>query len=89
MCLRTTPRQRNGFGNLLNGDYPTQSWLGVSYATGHGVPKDVIRAHMWLNLAAAQGNEEAIAGRDLIAKQMTTAQIDEAQKLAREWKRTP
>jgi len=37
-------------------------------------------------LAAAQGREGAAAIRDLIARRMTPAQIEEAQKLAREGK---
>jgi hypothetical protein len=41
---------------------------------------------MWFNLAAAQGNQEAIKDRDEIARKMTPEQIAEAQKLAHEWK---
>jgi hypothetical protein len=39
-------------------------------------------------LAAAQGEQDAVKGRDDVAKLMTQAQIAEAQKLAREWKPT-
>jgi uncharacterized protein len=46
----------------------------------------MIRAHMWLNLSAAQDNEAAREARNIVEKQMTPAQIAEAQKLAREWK---
>jgi hypothetical protein len=38
-----------------------------------------------MNLAATRGNKDAIKNRDMVAKQMTPAQIVEAQKLAREW----
>ena len=41
-------------------------------------------AHMWYNLAAAQGNKNAVKYRDLVAHKMTQQQIAEAQKLARE-----
>ena len=34
-----------------------QVYLGLSYATGLGVPKDNSRAYMWLSLAAARGDE--------------------------------
>ena len=44
------------------------------------------KAHMWFNLAAAQGIELASKNRDIIANKMTPAQISEAQRLAREWK---
>jgi hypothetical protein len=63
--------------------------LGTLYATGQGVGKDPVQAHMWLTLAGSQGNEaarqNALRTRDLLAEQMTPAQIREAEKLAREW----
>ncbi len=60
--------------------------LGVMYAKGEGVPQDYVQARMWVNLAAAQGNEQARKAVDLLAEKMTPAQIAEAQRLAREWK---
>lgn len=60
--------------------------LGVMYAKGEGVPKDLVLAYMWVNLAAAQGKEKYKNSRDLLEKAMTSAQIDEAQRLSREWK---
>jgi len=68
------------------GDASAQYNLGVFYDNGLGVPQDKVRAYMWLNLSAAQGREGAAAFRDLIARRMTPAQIEEAQKLTREWK---
>jgi uncharacterized protein len=62
--------------------------LGVIYAEGRGVPQDYIRAHMWFNLAAAQGEQKAIRLLDMAAQRMTPAQIAEAQKLARDWRPT-
>lgn len=53
---------------------------------GEGVPKDLVLAYMWANLAAAQGNEMAKEARDVWEKQMTPAQIAEGQKLSRDWK---
>ncbi len=63
--------------------------LGFMYEEGHGVPQDYVQAHMWFNLAAADGQASAIEGRDVIAKKMTPEQIAEAQRLAREWKPKP
>jgi TPR repeat protein len=60
--------------------------LGVMYANGEGVPQDYSAAHMWFNLAAARRNKNAVKARDIVAAQLTPAQIAEAQKLAREWK---
>ena len=44
---------------------------------------------MWWNLAAAKGNAVAVKNRDKVAAKMTSTQIAEAQKLAREWKPKP
>ena len=63
-----------------------QGNLGAMYSRGEGVPKDFVTAYMWRNLAAAQGDEIAKKGRDALEKDMTPAQIAEAQKLSREWK---
>jgi uncharacterized protein len=41
---------------------------------------------MWFNSAAASRNKNAMKARDIVAAQLTPAQIAEAQKLAREWK---
>ena len=67
------------------GDANAQGNLGFMYANGHGVPQDYVMAHMWSNLAAAQGNENGRKNRDLSAGRMTPSQIEEAQRLAREW----
>ena len=40
---------------------------------------------MWLNLVAANGIDVGSKARDLVAKEMTSEQIAEAQKMAREW----
>ncbi len=68
------------------GNASAQNNLGVMYAKGEGVPQDYVRAHMWANLATAQGDEDAREFRDLLAQEMTPAQLAEAQRLAREWK---
>jgi TPR repeat protein len=68
------------------GEVHAQFILGYMNANGHGVPQDFVKAHMWFNLSAAQGEAEAAENRDIVAAKMTPAQIAEAQKLAREWK---
>ncbi|MBN4047946.1 sel1 repeat family protein [bacterium AH-315-O15] len=66
-----------------------QSSLGVMYANGEGVPQDYTEAHKWINLAAsrATGDDQQrdAERRDTLAKEMTRAQVDEAQRLATEW----
>ena len=49
---------------------------------GEGVAKDVRLAYMWLELAAAQGDENASKWRDVVASFMTSEQIAEAEKMA-------
>ena len=70
------------------GEARAQTALGVMYEDGHGVPPDYVLAHMWQNLAAAQGNGDAAKLRDYLARFMNPDQIAEAQRLAREWKPT-
>ena len=54
------------------------------YEKGQGVVQDYTLAHMWLNLAAIKGDSILIENRDTVAKRMTSQQIAQAQKLARE-----
>jgi TPR repeat protein len=68
------------------GDALAFAKLGWMSEQGRGVLQDFIQAHKWYNLAAANGHLKAAEYRDALAKQMTPAQIAEAQKLAREWK---
>jgi len=63
-----------------------QFMLGEMHVLSEGVPFDLVRALMWLTLAAAQGYERAIEARERIAEHMTPSQIAEAQKLASIWK---
>jgi TPR repeat protein len=48
-------------------------------------PQDYAQAYMWVNLAAAQGFEDAVKMRDNLVKKLTPSQIEEGQRLAREW----
>jgi uncharacterized protein len=53
------------------------------------VLQDDVAAHLWFSLSAVQGDEDAAQNRDIIAQRMTSAQIGEAEKLAREWRPKP
>ena len=66
------------------GNANAQFKLGVMYANGRGTARDYIEAYKWLNIAGALGNERAIEGREAVARRMTPAEIERAQKLARE-----
>lgn len=52
-----------------------------------GVFQDLVEAHKWANIAVVGGDDDGIQIRDRAALMMTPAQIQEAQKLAREWAR--
>jgi TPR repeat protein len=59
-----------------------------NYSTGGEVATDLIAAHMWFNLAAVEGNLEAAAYRQEVAREMSPIEIAKAQRAAREWLRT-
>ncbi len=61
-----------------------QNKLGWRYANGEGVIQDNVYAHMWFNIAASLGNQIASEYRDDVAEKMTSEDISQAQKLARE-----
>ena len=58
--------------------------LALMYEGGKWVKRDYVLAHMWYNLAAKNGDKFGTLSRDIVANQMTPAQISEAQKLAKE-----
>jgi hypothetical protein len=66
------------------GNAKAQGNLGLMYALGTGVLKDYVYAHMWGNIAATHGSESGAKLKDFVEKQMTSADISAAQKLARE-----
>lgn len=60
--------------------------LGLEASTGGECGElDLITAHKWFNLAAMQGNLEARAYRAELANEMTSEEIAEAQRQAREY----
>ncbi len=67
------------------GNATAQNNLGTIYANGRDVKRDYVQAYFWFSLAAAQGLALARRNQFKCARQMTPAQIAEAQNLAREW----
>jgi TPR repeat protein len=59
--------------------------LGLIYSTGQGGAVDYVQAHMWFNLAALRGSQEAKDCRRELATMMSSWEIAQAQKAAREW----
>jgi TPR repeat protein len=63
--------------------------LGTMYQTGYGVQQDYVQAHMWYDLSAERGWEAAVIARAVLEREMTRAQIAQAQNLARDWRPKP
>ena len=62
--------------------------LGMIYSAGREVVADLVAAHKWFNLAYAKGKREAAAYREEIAREMSSLEIADAQRSAREWLKT-
>jgi len=65
--------------------------MGMAYASGIGVPQDFVEAHKWYNAAAPRTKygdirNDIMKRRDDLSLKMTTVQMSDAQKLARDWK---
>jgi TPR repeat protein len=71
-----TPRHNNPAANQYD--------LGLKYALGKCVAKDLTRAYMWWDIAASLGNKDAKRKRGIIEEQMIPADVLKAQELARE-----
>lgn len=74
------------------GNASAQSNLGLMYEKGRGARQDFIRSYMWDSLAAAalsgDALQAAVRHRDHVASQMTAAQIERAQEMARRCQET-
>jgi len=62
---------------------PAQYHMGLFHAEGFGVEQSLVKAHVWMNIAAANGNDAAARKRDDYAALMTPEEIAEAQERAR------
>ena len=67
---------------------PAQYRLGIMYKEGAGVQENIFLSYMWYNLSAAQGNSRARWDKIVIEQTMSREEIDEAQRLTREWMET-
>jgi hypothetical protein len=81
------------------GDHLAAIWLAELHENGHGGEKDYVEAYKWYDIAAAihaaeidkfppgaiESNQQELNYRDYVARRLTTTQIADAQKLAREW----
>ena len=60
-----------------------QSFLGMLYEFALGVPKDNLTAHMWYNIAAANGSFTGGDSRERVAALMTASEITKATAMAK------
>ena len=88
--MKAIKRQLNSYHRDAEaGADEAQYRLGLIYSTGQqGVPMDYVMAHMWLNVAAMNGNHAARELRKEISHDMSREEIAEAQRLARQWVQT-
>ncbi|WP_077962467.1 peptidoglycan-binding protein [Ensifer adhaerens] len=63
--------------------------LAVLYARGNGVPQDLTESYKWFSAAAREGDLDAGAKRDEVAKAMKPAQLESAKAKAEAWKAEP
>lgn len=59
--------------------------LGTLYAAGRVVPRDLVAAHMWFNIAALKGDRDAARQRQEVAAEMSREEIAQALGWARAW----
>jgi hypothetical protein len=78
--FQTAMEQAKLLAPLGNAD--AQFYMGKMYAEGKGTLQRNTYAHMWFNLASANGHREAAQERDVLAEKMTPVLVDKAQDLA-------
>jgi TPR repeat protein len=85
------PQAAGWFRRAADQGHPgAQAALGFMYHRGQGVPRNDVEAVKWLNLAIWQNSPEHEAyalWREYVTQQMNSADIAEADRLAREWRR--
>ena len=67
------------------GHVTAQSALGAYYFAARGVPKDLSKAYFWSVIAMAQGDEISKGRLELLASQMTHAEVYAARQQAEAW----
>jgi len=74
----------------LQGNTDGQIGLAILYFNGQGVGKDLAVAHMWLTVALdampeGSDRERVRADRDVLAQEMTAAQLQQSADLVQNW----
>ena len=55
------------------------------YYEGDGVPRDLVQAYAWVNIAAVHGDRDVKDLREQVSAKITLEQITEGQKLSTEY----
>lgn len=63
-----------------------QQELGLLYENGYGVLQNLATAHMWYNVASANGSERAGRMRDVLAVRLSKKELSQAREMARRCK---
>jgi TPR repeat protein len=76
------------------GNVDAEIALGLAHSQGIGVVQDYIETDKWFNIAASRARSadellDIVTRHNKLAHMMTSSQVAEAQKLAREWKPKP
>lgn len=65
---------------------PAQKQLGTMYFQGSGVDRNLVQAHLWFTVAALSDDKTALRYLPTLESIMDEAQIEEARRLAAEWR---
>jgi TPR repeat protein len=70
------------------GNHAGQYEIGRLFEQGTGITQDYVQAFMWLNIAAETDTFTSVSERNALIQKMTPTQLEEGQKLSRDWKRS-
>jgi len=59
--------------------------LGGLYSQGRGVPKDLVKSYEWVRISSPKLDRHTRDVLATLAKKMTPAQVDDAEKQAEAW----
>ena len=68
----------------MQGDVAAQKNLAAKYGNGQGMPQNYAEAYVWSSIAVMSGNESAIKNRDYAAINLSSEDLEAAQKRAAE-----
>jgi len=67
------------------GDVGAQLYLADTFAYGYGVERDLVQAYVWYEIAMRYWGSLAAEARNMVAEEMSPAEIAEAEGLVAKW----